>query len=55
MKSNYFQFIQHITFNNNQQNMKQNSKNVIQNPNFLMLYANPFFQLHLTAHFETQN
>ena len=42
MKSNYFQLIQHITFNNDyqfQQNMKQNNKNTTQNPNILTLYA----------------
>ena len=51
MKLNYFQFIQHITFNNDRQfqpkNMNQNNMNTIQNPNQLTLSANLLFQLHL--------
>ena len=45
MKSNYFQFIQHIEFTNDpqfQQNMKQKSKNTIQNSN-LLAYMQIFF------------
>ena len=45
MKSNYFQLIKHITFNNNyqlQKNMKQNNKDAIQNTILLTLYANLF-------------